>query len=93
MLLSELAVAQCSSFVKHLEWITAMCFVAMLECSSLGSYCIFDGIVLLIAGLCHYYFAWHLQTVHPFPVIFISILTEINPSLRWNSWFSKLRPG
>ena len=41
-----------------------MCFVAMLECSSLVSCCILDGIVLLIAELCHYCFACHLQTVH-----------------------------
>ena len=31
LLMSELAVAQCSSFVKHLEWIPAMYFFAMLE--------------------------------------------------------------
>ena len=65
LLLCDLAVAQCSSFVKHLEWITAMCFVAMLECSSLVYRCILDGIVLLIAESCHYCFACHLQTVHP----------------------------
>ena len=35
LLLSELAVAQCSSFVKHLEWIPAMYFVAMFECCSI----------------------------------------------------------
>ena len=29
LLLSELAVAQCSYFVKHLEWIPAMYFVSM----------------------------------------------------------------
>ena len=40
LLLSDLAIAQCSSFVKHLEWITAMCFIAMLECISLLSWCI-----------------------------------------------------
>ena len=50
-----------------------MCFVAMLECSTLVSCCILDGIVLLIVGLCHYCFACHLQTVHPITVIFISI--------------------
>ena len=55
-----------------------MCFVAMLECSSLFSCCILDGIVLLIAESCHYCFACHLQTVHPIPVIFILILTKIN---------------
>ena len=31
LLLDELAVAQCSSFVKHLERIPAMYFVAMFE--------------------------------------------------------------
>ena len=31
LLIDELAVAQCSSFVKHLEWIPAMYFVAMFE--------------------------------------------------------------
>ena len=68
-----------------------MCFVAMLECSSLVSCCILDGIVLLFAELCHYCFACHLQTVHPIPVIFISLLIEINSSFQWCSWFSKLR--
>ena len=92
LLLCDLAIAQYSSFLKHLEWITAMCFVAMFECSSLVSCCILDGIVLLIAELCHYCFACHLQTVHPIPVIFISILTEINSSFQRHSWFSKLRP-
>ena len=70
-----------------------MCFVAMLECSSLVSCCILDGIVLLIAELCHYCFACHLQTVHPIPVIFISISTEINSSFQRRTWFAKLRPG
>ena len=63
LLLSELAIAQCSSSVKHLEWFTAMCFVAMLECSSLFFLMHLDGLVLLIAALCHYCFACHLQTV------------------------------
>ena len=71
LLLGDLAVAQCSSFVKHLEWITAMCFVAMLECSSLFFLMHLDGLVLLNATLCHYCFACHLQTVHPILVIFI----------------------
>ena len=70
-----------------------MCFVAMLECSSLVSCCIRDGIVLLIAELCHSCFACHLQTVHPFLAIFISISTEIISSFQWHTWFSKLRPG
>ena len=60
-----------SCFVKHLEYITDICFVAMLGCSSLVSCCILDGIVLLIAELCHYCFACHLQIVHQIPVIFI----------------------
>ena len=93
LLLSELAVAQCSSFVKHLGWITAMCFVVMLQCNSLVSCCILDGIVLLIAEWCLYWFACHLQTVHPIPVIFISISTETNSSFQWHSCFAKLRPG
>ena len=33
-----------------------MCFVVMLECSSLVSCCILVGIMLLIAELCHYLF-------------------------------------
>ena len=93
LLLCELAVAQCSFFVKHLEWITAMYFVAMLECISLFFLMHLDGIMLLIAALCHYCFACHLQTVHPIPVIFISISTEINSSFLWSSWFAKLRPS
>ena len=38
----------------------------MFECNSLVSCCILDGIVLLIAELCHSCFACHLQTMHPF---------------------------
>ena len=90
LLLCDLAVAQCSYFVKHIEWITSMCFVAMLEGSSLVSCCILDGIVLLIAELCHSCFACHLQTVHPFPVIFISISPEIISYFHWHTWFAKL---
>ena len=92
-LFCDLAVAQCSYFLKHLLEITAMCFVAMLECSSLVSCCILDGIVLLIAELRHYCFPCHLQTVHPIPVIFISISTEIIPSFQRHTWFAKLMPG
>ena len=92
LLLCELAVAQCSYFVKHLEWVTAMCFVAMLECSSLLFLMHLDGLVLLIAALCHYFFACHLHTVHPIPVIFISILTKINSSFHRRTWFAKLIP-
>ena len=79
-------------FVKHLENITSICFVATLECSSLVSCCILDGIMLLIAESCHSCFARHLQTMHPFPVIFISILTEIISYFQWHTWFSKLMP-
>ena len=49
--------------------------------------------MLLIAELCHSCFACHLQTVHPIPVIFISISTEINSSFQRCTWFPKLRPG
>ena len=70
-----------------------MCFVAMLECSNLLFLMHLDGLVLLIADRWHICFACHLQTVHPIPVIFISISTEINSSFQWHSWFSKLRPG
>ena len=93
LLLSDFSVAQCSSFVKHLEWIPVMCFVAMLECSSLLFLMHLDGLVLLIANRCHICFACHLQTMHPILVIFISILTEINSSFQRHSWFAKLRPG
>ena len=49
----------------------------MLECCSIVVCCILSAIMLLIADSCHSCFACHLQTVHPFPVIFISISTEI----------------
>ena len=48
---------------------------------------------MIIADRCHICFACHFQTVHPIPVIFISISTEITSPFQWNSWFSKLRPG
>ena len=92
MLFCDLIISQCSSFVKHLDYITVICFVDMFECSSLVSYCILDGIMLLIAELCHSCFACHLQTVHPIPVIFISISTEIISSFQWHTWFAKLLP-
>ena len=41
----------------------------------------------------HISFACHFQTVHPIPVIFISILTKITSPFQWHSWISKLRPG
>ena len=64
----------------------------MLGCCSIVSCCMLSSIVLLIAELCHSCFSCHLQTVHPFPVIFISISTEIISSLQWHSWFAKLIP-
>ena len=48
--------------------------------------------MLLIADWCHICFAFHFQTMHLIPVIFISISTKINSSYHWHSWFSKLRP-
>ena len=93
LLLSELAVAQCSSFVKHHEWIPAMYFVAMFECCSIFILMHLDGYLLFIADRCHICFACHFQTVHPIPVIFISISTEINSSFQRHTWFAKLRPG
>ena len=47
-------------------YITAICFVIMLECSSLVPCCMLSSIVLLITVLHHPCFACHLQTVHPF---------------------------
>ena len=90
LLLCDLAVAQCSSFVKHLDWIPPMYFFAMLECSSLLFLLHLDGPVLLIAALRHYCFACHLQTVHPFPAILISTSTEIISSFQRHTWFAKL---
>ena len=90
LLLCDLAIAKCSSFVKHLLMITSICFVAMLEYSSLVSCCMLSSIVLLTAELCHSCFACHLQTMHPFPVIFISISNEIISYFQWHAWFAKL---
>ena len=64
-----------------------MCFVAILGCCSIVSCCILSAILLFIADYCHSCFARHLQTVHPIPVIFISILTEIISSFQWHAWF------
>ena len=93
LLLSELDVAQCSSFVKLHEWIPAMYFVSMFQCCSIFILMHLDGYLLFIADRCHICFAFHFQTVHPIPVIFISISTEINSPFQWHSWISKLRPG
>ena len=93
LLMDELAVAQCLSFVKHHEWIPAMYFFLMFECCSIFMLMHLDGYLLIIADRCHICFACHFQTVHPFPAIFISISTEITSPFQWHSWISKLRPG
>ena len=41
----DLAVAQCSSFVKHLLYITAICFVVTLGCCSIVSWCLLSAII------------------------------------------------
>ena len=64
----------------------------MLTCCSIVTWCILSAIMLLIAESCHSCFACHLQTVHPIPVIFISISTEIISSFQWHAWFAKLLP-
>ena len=58
------------------EWITAMYIVAMFGCCSMFNLLHLDGYLLFIADRCHICFACHFQTVHPIPVIFISISTE-----------------
>ena len=93
LLLCDLAIAQCSSFVKHHEWIPAMYFIVMFECCSIIILMLLDGYLLIIADRCHICFACHFQTVHPIPVIFISISTEITSPFQWHSWISMLRPG
>ena len=64
----------------------------MLGCCSIVACCILSAIMLLIADSCHSCFACHLQTVHPFPVIFISISTEIISSFQRHTWFAKWMP-
>ena len=64
----------------------------MLGCYSILTCCILSAIMLLITDSCHSCFACHLQTVHPFPVIFISISTKIISSFQWHTWFAKLLP-
>ena len=93
LLMGELAVAQCSSFVKHHEWIPSMYFVAMFECCSIFILMHLNGYLLFIADRCHICFPCHFPTVHPIQVIFISISTKINSYFQWHSWISKLRPG
>ena len=93
LLMDGLAVAQCSYFVKHLEWIPAMYFISMLECCSLFILMHLGGYLLIIADRCHICFACHFQTVHPILMIFILISTEITSPFQWHSWISNLRPG
>src|SRR3954469_18509485 len=45
-----------------------------------------------MADYCHSCFACHLQTVHPIPMIFISISTEITSPIQWHTWFAKIMP-
>src|SRR3954463_5500863 len=61
--------------------------------SSLISCCLLSSIMLLISDSCHSCFACHLQTVHPIPVIFISISTKIISSIQWHTWVAKIMPG
>ena len=63
------------------------------ECCSIIIFLYLDGYLLYIADRCHICLACHFQTVHPIPVIFISISTEITSSFQWHSWISMLRPG
>src|SRR3954468_3794148 len=65
----------------------------MFSCSSLISCCMLIGIMSLNAEICHSCFACHLQTVHPIPVIFISISTEIISPFQWHPWFAKIMHG
>ena len=92
LILSELAIDQCSYFVKLHQWIPAIYFVVMFERCSIFILLHLDGYLLIIADRCHICFACHFQTVHPIPVIFISISTEITSPFQWHSWISKLRP-
>ena len=49
----ELAVAQCSSFVKHHVWIPVMYFDAMFGCCSMSILLHLYGYLLIIADRCH----------------------------------------
>src|SRR4051812_4466955 len=64
----------------------------MFGCSSLISCCMLSSIMLFMAESCHSCFACHLQTVHPIPVIFTSISTEIISPIQWHTWFAKIMP-
>ena len=91
LLMDELAVAQCSSFFKHHEWILAMYFDAMYGCCSMFILLHLDGYLLFIADRCHICFACHFQTMHPIPAFFISFSSDFISSFQWNTWISKLR--
>src|SRR3954465_3972860 len=64
----------------------------MFGCINLMFCCLLSSIMLLMADFCHSCFACHLQTVHPIPVIFISISTEITSSFQRHTWFAKIMP-
>ena len=53
LLMDELAVAQCSSFVKHHVWIPSMYFVVMFESYNMFILLQLDGYLLYIADRCH----------------------------------------
>src|SRR5215216_5797523 len=69
-----------------------MCLVVLLECCSIVCCCVLSAMLLLSAVLHRSCSACLLQTVHPFPVIRISISTEITPSFQRHTWFAKLMP-
>ena len=70
-----------------------MYFDAMSGCCSMFILLHLDGHLVYITDRCHICFACHFQTVHPIPVFFISISTEITSPFQWHTWISKLRPG
>ena len=81
------------AFARRRKKIPAMYFVVMFECCSIFILMHLVGHLLFIADRCHICFACHFQTVHPIPVIFISISTEITSPFQWHSWISKFRRG
>ena len=93
LLMDDLDVAQCSSFVKHHEWIPAMYFFAMFGCCSMFILLHLDGYLLYIADRCHIWIACHFQTVTPIPVIFILFSSDFISPFQWHTWIPKLRPG
>ena len=93
LLMDELAVAQCSSFVKHHEWIPAMYCVVMFEWCRIIILMHLDGYLLYIADRCHIWNACHFQTVSPIPVFFISFSSAFISYFQWHTCIPKLRPG